>query len=279
MNKTNYYSVNNGLAVFGQDAMRIMQYLDSHFLRLASEVDAEQMIYPPMMRVQDLTKIDYFLNFPHLGLVVANLDQDKCDCLANNNTELYSIRHEDLNDGKYLLPSAACYNVYFHLSNQIVRSPRYLTTIARCYRNESEYNDLKRLWSFQMREIVCIGTSQDVHRFLSFYKNKIMEFAKNIGIRFEIKPASDPFYDKKSAKALIQKLETVKEEFIFQQSISAASVNFHKNFFGEKCNIRNENGESVFSGCVAFGIERWLYALLESYENDIESIMRKLENV
>jgi hypothetical protein len=36
------------------------------------------------------------------------------------------------------------------------------------------------------------------------------------------------------------------------------------------------NGETAFSGCVAFGIERWLNALLDHFSDDIEAIIKAL---
>ncbi|MNT17466.1 Amino acid--[acyl-carrier-protein] ligase 1 [compost metagenome] len=76
---------------------------------------------------------------------------------------------------------------------------------------------------------------------------------------------------------MLQRLDPVKEEFVYGGSVSIASVNYHRNFFGERCNIKDSEGKSVFSGCVAFGMERWLHALLETYDQDIERVLRKLE--
>jgi len=270
------YAVTNGLATFGPEAIAIIQALDDRFLHLADEVDAERVVFPPLMKVNDLNKLDYFINFPHLGLAVAGLNQETCDCLTHQNADFEKVSHEHINDSAYMLPSAACYNVYLHLRDQTLTNARYYTTVARCFRNENEYNELRRLWSFQMREIVCIGSMDEVQTFLAAYKEKVLEMARKLGIQFDIETATDPFYDKKSAKALLQLLQPVKEEFVFNKTVSAASVNFHRNFFGERCNITNENGEPLFSGCVAFGIERWLHALLETYGHDSKKILQVL---
>jgi seryl-tRNA synthetase len=278
VNYTPMYSVTNGLATFGSEAIKIIQALDDQFLRLADEVNAERVVYPSLMKVTDLNKLDYFINFPHLGLAVSGLNQETCDCLTHQNTDLEKVSHEHITDSSYMLPSAACYNVYLHLKDQTLTNARYYTTVARCFRNENEYNELRRLWSFQMREIVCIGNMDEVQAFLSAYKEKVLALAQRLGIHFDIEVAKDPFYDNKSTKALMQMLQPVKEEFVFNRSVSAASVNFHRNFFGDRCNIRNENGEPLFSGCVAFGIERWLHAMLETYHHDIKNILKVLEN-
>jgi hypothetical protein len=59
----------------------------------------------------------------------------------------------------------------------------------------------------------------------------------------------------------MQKLFPTKEEFLYDGKLAIASVNFHRNFFGERCDIRLPDGSAAFTGCVAFGLERWLSAL------------------
>ena len=59
----------------------------------------------------------------------------------------------------------------------------------------------------------------------------------------------------------MQQLFPVKEEFVYNGSLAIASVNFHRNFFGERLDIRTGDGAYAFSGCVAFGLERWISAL------------------
>jgi hypothetical protein len=57
----------------------------------------------------------------------------------------------------------------------------------------------------------------------------------------------------------------VKEEFVFGDSLAIASVNFHRNFFGERCAITLPDGGPAFTSCVAFGLERWLAALADHF--------------
>jgi hypothetical protein len=59
--------------------------------------------------------------------------------------------------------------------------------------------------------------------------------------------------------------------------LAIASVNTHRNFFGERCEIRRENSdEYAYTSCVAFGLERWLSVLLDKYDGDAQ---RALEAV
>jgi hypothetical protein len=52
------------------------------------------------------------------------------------------------------------------------------------------------------------------------------------------------------------------------RSIAAASVNDHEGFFGEAFDIRCADGGWASSACVAFGVERWLLAVLAAYGPD-----------
>ena len=81
----------------------------------------------------------------------------------------------------------------------------------------------------------------------------------------EWQAATDPFFDPRAdPRFLMQKLEPIKRELVFEDRLAIASVNFHRDFFGETFGI-TVNGEPAFSGCLAFGVERWIYALLAHY--------------
>ena len=53
-----------------------------------------------------------------------------------------------------------------------------------------------------------------------------------------------------------------------ERSTAAASFNNHERFFGDAFGITLETGEPASSGCVAFGIERWLLAFLVAHGVD-----------
>jgi hypothetical protein len=83
----------------------------------------------------------------------------------------------------------------------------------------------------------------------------------------EIIQASDPFFAPTArGKAALQRIKALKHELIVRfpdgRPLAIASFNNHEQFFGESFGISLENGEAVASGCVAFGIERWLLAVL-----------------
>jgi len=52
------------------------------------------------------------------------------------------------------------------------------------------------------------------------------------------------------------------------RSIAAASFNHHHDYFGQRFAIRLANGDTAHSGCVAFGLERWVLALFAQHGVD-----------
>lgn len=277
MSNPSMFRVSNGLATLGPDALSILQLLERRVLSWAEEIGAPECAYPPLQRIEDLSRIDYFLNFPHLGAMVTGLDKDKLSAHYGTDEAVHSVPCEHLADADFALPSAACYNVYFAHEDEQLAGPVYVTTIARCFRNEETFPDLSRLWGFQMREIVCIGTADDVQELLNSFRDKVKDFIARIGLPIEVNLATDPFFDRTSPRAVMQQVFPVKEEFVYGDSVAIASLNYHRNFFGERCRIRTADGEQAFTGCVAFGVERWLYALNEHFEGDATRIRKALE--
>jgi hypothetical protein len=82
--------------------------------------------------------------------------------------------------------------------------------------------------------------------------------------------ASDPFFAPTSrGRAALQRIKGLKHELALQfpdgRSLAIASFNDHESFFGEAFDIKLPSGDHASSGCVAFGIERWLLAVLATH--------------
>lgn len=264
----------NGLATLKPEAVVLMDLLERRFLSWAGERDAECWIYPPLMAVADLERLDYFRNFPHLGLIVSHVRSEHL--LDVGQKGVTRIPESHLVSSEFALPSAACYNVYLDLQNTTLQNARCVTTVAHCFRNEGHYDGLARLLGFTMREVVCVGSSEQVRAHLDWFRSRILAFAVTIDLPLEVRPAIDPFYDASGSRSMMQKLATVKEEFVYDGSIAVASINTHRNFFGERCNIRLADNSFAFSGCAAFGLERWIYALTRRFDEDFEQAQRAL---
>lgn len=259
----------DGLATLGPELVHLRTALEGKFLGWGAERGAEPMLFPPLMRVADLERFDYFRNFPHLPLLVAGLRPECLHETAERGIADSSIPSSELTTAAYALPSAACYNIYLHLSGEVLGAPRCITTVASCFRNEQRYDELRRLWGFTMREIVCIGTRDEVQDHLRHFKQRVGRFGDELGLGLAIEIGEDPFYQPQSARSLMQQIFPQKEEFVYGGSVAIASLNFHRNFFGERCRISTAGGQPAFTGCVAFGLERWLHALNDRFGGDL----------
>ena len=110
-----------------------------------------------------------------------------------------------------------------------------------------------------MREIVCVGPEEVAKNHLLRAKDVVTKLCAQLGLDVRLEVATDPFFDKNGGKAKMQRLFPVKEEFVVD-GLAIGSVNYHRNFFGERCDIR-AGDDTAHTSCLAFGLERWVHAL------------------
>lgn len=268
-------SVREGLVTLGGEGVTLRSAIDDRFVAWATACGAELMAFPPLVAVQDLALLDYFQNFPHLALLASGLNEDAVGNIAVVDDKPIDACH--LDHAGYALPSAACYSGYLHWRGSVLTDTSYFATVANCFRRENRYDALRRLHGFTMREIVCIGSRDAVIEHLSTFKSRILAYAESLGLPLHVEAACDPFFEPSGSRALLQQLFPVKEEFVFGDDLAIASVNFHRNFFGERCDIRLADGSYAFTGCVAFGLERWMSALLTQFGDDPRAVVDRLK--
>jgi seryl-tRNA synthetase len=230
------------------------------------------------MNVQDLDAADYFRNFPHLGLAAAPITDSEHLRLSQVSEQRSELPSTALSNARYMLPSAACYAVYAQLKGQIIETPLRVTTSATCFRNETAYEGLERLWAFTMQEIVCFGTVDHARQHVETGLEAIRAMASAIGITLDVEIATDPFFDRRSPVALLQEKAPTKRELLFG-TLAVASVNFHRNFFGDRFNIRDSQAKPVFTSCVAFGLERWMHMLLQHFDGDAVTAVETVNQI
>ncbi|WP_328966717.1 aminoacyl--tRNA ligase-related protein [Streptomyces sp. NBC_00239] len=260
--------VTDGLVTLGPEAVRLRTALDAVFTGWAAAADAAEVLYPPLIPVADLARFDYFTNFPHLVLAAAPVNTDAAADLPTHPAEPgTTLGGHQLAEAGLVLPSAACYNAYLSLSGARLDEPVRFTTIAQCFRRETHYEGLRRLHGFTMREIIAVGDAGTVKDHLTAHKALILDFAAHVGLDLTTEVATDPFFDANGSRAVMQRLFPTKEEFVADGGLAIASVNYHRNFFGDRADIAYA-GEQAHTSCVAFGIERWLHVLAARFDGD-----------
>jgi len=262
----------NGQSAFSGALLTLYGRLDRLFLKWAAEYEATEYRFPTFISARDLDKLDYFRSFPHLATFPVTLapDEENLASFARGAplNPKGEIELEALAPIYDALTPAACYHFYIQFQGESLEAPRYVTTQATCFRRENYYAALERQWSFSMREIVCLGTADEVKAFLANYQGIVDRFLTRTALPVDWKEATDPFFNpSRNPKYLLQKLDPVKKEMIFQGRLAIGSMNFHRNYFGETFGIQRE-GKEAYSGCVAFGIERWMFAFLTQFGAD-----------
>jgi seryl-tRNA synthetase len=253
----------HGLQVLSAGETALLRSLDSVFEGWGIEVGAASMIMPALLPVESLARLDFYENFPHHALVVSPLDLDRRGGGYGSAVPAFSTGQ--LCSAELGLPSAACFAVYLHHEGQQLPGNTTVTVLGRCFRREEYYDGLRRVLGFHMREVVALGSSDFVQAHLQRFSDRITAFTDALELPVRKEAATDPFYDRGGQRALLQKLAPVKHEFLVGD-LAIASVNVHRNFFGERCSISlADTGTPVFTSCVAFGLERWLSVLRERF--------------
>jgi len=261
-----------GQATLAGPLLELAERLDRRFVTLARRWRAAELRFPPCIAAADLERIDYFRSFPHLATFPVCLDPDD-DNLArfaagDPVTAGGRVALSDLAPVEAVLTPAACYHLYAHFKGAGFEAPAYFTTRATCFRRETHYRPLERQWSFTMREIVCLGTAAETQGFLDEATYDVDALAAELGLPLAWAPASDPFFrPSRNPQYLMQQVDPTKHELLFDDRLAIASTNLHHDHFGRAFDLSRTDGSigephPVHSACVAFGIERWLAAIV-----------------
>ncbi len=254
--------------ILGSTVLRLADDIDRLFTHWARHFGAEEQRYPPLLSVAELDKLEYFKSFPHQAIFPVSLstDDENLNQFANDPvspegrlqlTETAPVCH--------CLAPAACFPIYMSLAGQDLPATKFVTVRSLCFRKEGSVTPLTRQTTFSMREVVCIGAQEEVQLFLEQFRNLVEAFFERWKLPIKLERATDPFFNAPTnRKYIMQKVAPLKHEMVYNGHLATGSINFHQNSFGETFDISCK-GSPVYSGCVAFGIERWLFAFLEHF--------------
>jgi seryl-tRNA synthetase len=172
-------------------------------------------------------------------------------------------------DGKSPIPtdlvltSAACHHLYPLLTSG--GTGGCLSVEAMCYRGEATM-ETGRLRSFRMYEVVRYGADATVEKWRGQALATAEQLLGDMGLDVEPCAATDPFFGRTGKYlASAQQADQLKWELVAEVGDgiiqAVASVNYHKDHFGEAFGLTLHDGTLMHSGCVAFGLDRILLAL------------------
>jgi hypothetical protein len=258
----------NGQAVLSGPLLEWSDALDRTFVELARTWRAREYRFPAFIPAAELDRLDYFRSFPHLVSFPVALDAAEENLERFTRGPVFSEGRMQLTDLAPLrdaLTPAACYHVYIELQRSAFTGARYYTTKNTCFRREQYFSPLQRQSAFAMREIVCVGSLGEVRAFLETVRTQVASLLAAVGLPVSWDHATDPFFQPaKNTKYLGQLASPVKTEAVYGGQLAIASLNLHQDHFGRTFEI-SARGEPAYTGCVAFGLERWLYAIVAEH--------------
>jgi seryl-tRNA synthetase len=164
------------------------------------------------------------------------------------------------------LNPAVCYHCYASVENSKIEGDGFVVTArSRCHRYESgNHATLARLLDFTMREVIYVGKPDFVKSQREAASERLRKLVEHWGLTSWFETANDPFFTNDfEVKAAFQRQNEMKYELrlpISTGSLAAASSNFHSVTFGKAFNILTGTRPAC-TGCTAFGLERWIYAV------------------
>jgi seryl-tRNA synthetase len=261
--------------VYGRDATfeSVRTAVDDLITRNASDDDAEQLRFPPVLPRRTLEETGYLRSFPHLGASIFGFEGSEAE--AGELAERASA-HEDWSEFQHrtelVLTPAACYPVYPAIAARGALPPGGVAVDAGgayVFRNEPS-GDPARLQMFHQRELVRIGEPEVVATWRDKWRDRAITLLRALGLDAEFDVATDPFFGRTGRMlAVSQREQALKFEVLVPiaslEPTAVASFNYHQEHFAEVHDLTLADGGVAHTACLGFGLERVTLALLHRH--------------
>lgn len=273
--------VPSGLAgVYGRgpvfEGVRIA--VDGWITRRTINERPRRMAFAPFLPREQLERIGYLSNFPHLAGTIFSFDGDEAAAVEQaRRAEVGEDWSEFQRQTDLVLVPAACYPVYPAVA-QGGPVPVGGTTIdlggSYVFRHEPS-DDPARWQMFHQREMVRIGEPSEVLEWRNAWSVHAVDVLRDLGLDAEAEIASDPFFGRAGRMlARSQREQALKLEVVVpisgDQPTAVASFNYHGEHFASVFDLMSHAGEQAHTACVGFGLERVTLALVSAHGVDVE---------
>ena len=241
--------------------------------------NAEVLRFPPVMSRRHLEQHGYLKSFPNLLGCVSCLSGSERDIRkVVENFEAGGSWTDELGAADLVLAPAACYPVYpiAAARGPVPAGGLVFDVACDCFRREPS-RDIDRLQSFRMREYVCIGSPEQIQDFREAWIERAKGIADRLELPYHVDVASDPFFGRVGQLASqIQLEQALKFELLVpvrseDQPTACMSFNYHRDHFGETWGLKDADGQSAHTSCVAFGMDRLAVALFATHGVDLDA--------
>lgn len=269
------WDVTPGISGLRGQVVGLRREIEAALSDIARAETPNEWAAPAGVSFETLERAQYFSSFPQWLTTASHLSGDEAALQAIASSESPGRAARGAAGAvETALPPAVCYNTYAALADSMIDAPLLMTAQGTCWRHEGDrLSALERGWAFTMREIVCLGAAWDVKSLLDRGVERASALAARLGLETEVILASDPFFAPSArGRAALQRIKGLKHELVFRfpdgRPLAIASFNDHEEFFGDSFGISLTDGTAASSGCVAFGLERWLLAVLVTHGVD-----------
>jgi seryl-tRNA synthetase/acyl carrier protein len=270
-------------------ALAVLRAIDRTALEWARSLGATEHRYPSLIDLGVLERAGQVASFPqHLTLVGHPELSGRAETLrhpersegptplSSNQTTVETTAHAEIVGSRHALSPAVCYHAYPEWQGTTVgQDGAILTARGRCYRFEDgNLVPLERLWDFTMREIIVLGSRGQVESVRQALVRQVSDLVTTLDLDGRMEIATDPFFTAgDEGRRLMQQAGALKYELLLSvdadgRGVAAASFNHHHDFFGTRFDITLGAGTPAHSGCIAFGLERWVLAVLAQHGLD-----------
>jgi seryl-tRNA synthetase len=274
------FAYGQGHVALSGPALALAELIDAKAAALyARHFGALPRSFPAFVNADILHRCGYFDSHPNaisfVGHMVEDFDTIEAFRRANSCAEGALMPGADhLHLPNLCLNPAACFPCYPTLAGRrIGEEGAAFSWKGRVFRYESRnLVGLDRLWEFNVRELVFVGSEAHVADCRRRVLPVIGELAELFDLECRIETASDPFFATVSAaRTFWQRAQEVKNEIILtiepgpdgaRRELACGSINLHGRFFGDRFDIGVGDGASgsAATACVGLGIERWVLA-------------------
>lgn len=264
--------------LYGRSAVfeGIADALNAVITRIGVDQQAEVLRFPPALGQTDFETSEYLKSFPQLAGTIHSFCGDE---RAHRRLLARLEDKEDWTDQQeptgLVLTPAACYPIYPIIAKRgpLPQAGKVVDVLSYCYRHEPSLEPT-RMQLFRQREYVCLGSPERIVAFRQLWMERGQQLGRDLQLPLEVDVANDPFFGRGGKiVADSQREQKLKFELLIPVNDGAPptacmSFNYHMDHFGSLWHIVLEDGSTAHTGCVGFGIERLVLALLKHHGLD-----------
>lgn len=270
-----FFNFGDGMLSLRGKALFLYYYFEESFSKVAKNIGAVAKQYPVLIPVVEYIKTGYLKRTPQYAMFCCNAHENLYE-LENLEQSIHEKQTlSKLSNPSLALSPSACFHTYVEYKDKTLEKNSVYSFTQSVFRNEGRlnYDELGRLRDYHVREIVFFGNDEYVKKTRQEIVNLTIKLLEQWEIKGVIQTASDPFVLPKMQKyRKIQLLDDSKYEMRLnisdEKDIAVASFNLHGTAFTDPFNIHIKDCEEAVTGCVGYGIERWVLAFLCQYGGD-----------